>query len=175
MNTHTNRKYPAALICAFLAFAQVVLAQYADWRHSGTFFILTTLEGANLPATASEDNFPLLVRLDGDWFDFSQAQAKGDDIRFAAATGAPLAYQIEQWDPAAGTASVWVRIPNIRGNARQELKMYWGKADAASESRGEAVFNASNGYLSVWHMSETLKVKSARSNRKTPAPPLLPA
>ena len=53
-----------------------------------------------------------------------------------------------------GTASVWVRIPRIKGNARQAIQMHWGKADAASESNGKAVFNESNGYLSVWHMTE---------------------
>jgi len=34
------------------------------------------------------------------------------------------------------SASVRVKIPRIQGNARQELKVYWGKADAASESNG---------------------------------------
>ena len=32
--------------------------------------------------------------------------------------------------------------------------MHWGKADAASESNGKAVFNESNGYLSVLHMGD---------------------
>ena len=118
---------------------------------------MTTPEGANLPATASEDGFPLLVRLDKDWFDFSQAKAHGEDIRFATSTGTPLAYQVEQWDAAKGTASIWVRMPTIKGNARQEIKMYWGKTDAQSESSGSAVFNDSNGYLSVWHMNDPVK------------------
>jgi hypothetical protein len=36
------------------------------WKHSGTFYILTTPEGADLPATARESNFPLLLRLNRD-------------------------------------------------------------------------------------------------------------
>ena len=48
-------------------------------------------------------------------------------------------------------------MPTIKGNARQEIKMYWGKADATSESSGSAVFNESNGYLSVWHMNDPVK------------------
>ena len=129
-------------------------AQYPDWKHSGSIYLLTTPEGANLPASASEDGFPLLVRLHKDFFNFSQAKANGEDIRFSTSTGTPLAYQIEEWDPQNGTASIWVRIPTIKGNARQEIKLYWGKADAASESSGSAVFNESNGYLSVWHMND---------------------
>jgi hypothetical protein len=130
---------------------------YENWQHSGSLFILTTPEGANLPAFASEENFPLLVRLHEDYFNFSQTKANGDDIRFATSTGTPLAYQIDEWDAVNGNASIWVRIPLIKGNARQEIKLYWGKADAVSESSGKAVFNESNGYISVWHMNEQIK------------------
>ncbi len=130
---------------------------YAGWLHSGSLILLTTPDGANLPAPASEDGFPLLVRLHRDFFDFSQAKANGDDIRFSTRDGESLPYQIEEWDPAKGIASIWVRIPTIKGNARQEIKLHWGKADAASESSGKAVFNEANGYLSVWHMNEPLK------------------
>ncbi len=136
---------------------QTASGQYHGWRHSGSLYVLTTPEGANLPATASEAGFPLLVRLHKDWFDFSQAKAHGEDIRFAAGSGTPLAYEIDEWDPASGAASIWIRVPAIKGNARQEIKMYWGKPDAASQSSGSAVFNASNGYLSVWHMNDPVK------------------
>ena len=131
--------------------------QYAGWQHSGSLFVLTTPEGANLPAAASEKDFPLLVRLNREWFDFRQAKAGGEDIRFASGTGAPLAFQVEEWDAAQGQASIWVRLPLIVGNARQEIKMYWGNPGAASESNGKAVFNDANGYVSVWHMNEPLK------------------
>jgi len=132
-------------------------AQYQGWQHSGSLYILTTSDGAHLPASASEDGFPLLVRLHKDFFDFSQAKADGEDLRFSTNTGTPLAYQVEEWDAANAAASIWVRIPTIKGNERQEIKLYWGKADAASESNGTAVFNESNGYLSVWHMNDPVK------------------
>ena len=79
-----------------------------------------------------------------------------EDLRFSA-EGKPLAYQIEQWDAAAGTASIWVRVPTIKGNARQAIRLHWGKTDVASESNGSAVFNAANGFLAVWHMTEPVK------------------
>ncbi|MEI6675705.1 MAG: DUF2341 domain-containing protein [Verrucomicrobiota bacterium] len=141
---------------AILALLQAAQAQFPDWQHSGSFHVLTTPEGANLPATAVEENFPLLVRLDKGVFDFKQAQAMGEDVRFAAGDKA-LAYQIENWDAVSGTASIWVRLPSIKGNSHQELKMFWGKTDAVSESNGKAVFNESNGYLSVWHMDDPVK------------------
>ena len=46
-----------------LACAGAVPAQYPGWKHSGSVYLITTPEGADLPATASVENFPLLVRL----------------------------------------------------------------------------------------------------------------
>ena len=153
-----STKYRLAIFISILVLLpQAAIAQYPGWQHSGSLYILTTSEGANLPASASEKDFPLLVRLNKDFFDFSQAKPDGADIRFSNSAGTPLAYQIDEWDAANGTASIWVRIPTIEGSARQEIRLYWGKADAASESSGSAVFNQSNGYLSVWHMSDPVK------------------
>jgi hypothetical protein len=142
---------------AFLALLQTASAQYPGWQHSGSLYILTTPEGANLPATALEENFPLLVRLNKDWFNFSQAKPNGDDLRFASAAGTPLACQIDEWDAAAETAAIWVRIPAVKGAAHQEIEMFWGKADAVSESSGKAVFNEFNGYLAVFHLDDPAK------------------
>lgn len=130
---------------------------YDAWKHSGSLYLLTTPEGANLPAAASIEGFPLLVRLHKDFFDFSQAQKDGADLRCSSSTGEPLAYQIEHWDAAQGVASLWIRVPAIKGNSRQEIKLHWGNAAAASESNGKAVFSESNGYVSVWHMSDPVR------------------
>ena len=138
---------------------------FAAWKHSGVMSILTTRDGADLPASATEEGFPLLVRLDKDWFDFSQAQVKGGDVRFSAA-GKALAYQIEEWDATKGVAVIWVRIPMIKGNAHQELQMSWGKEDADSESDGKAVFNESNGYAAVFHLEDATKDETGALSAK---------
>jgi hypothetical protein len=142
------------IIC--LVFIEVASAQYVGWKYSGLMYIITTPEGAGLPATSSENDFPLLVRLNSDFFNFSQAKNAGEDIRFSTGTGLPLAYDIEEWDSSKGTACIWVRIPRIEGNTRQEIKMYWGMPGAKSESSGKAVFNQTNGYLSVLHMNDSV-------------------
>jgi Concanavalin A-like lectin/glucanases superfamily/Domain of unknown function (DUF2341)/Carbohydrate esterase, sialic acid-specific acetylesterase len=130
-------------------------AQYPDWKETGAIFLNTTPDGANLPVDVSIEDFPLLVRLHEDFFDFASAAPSGEDVRFSS-QGKALAYQIERWDAAAGTASIWVRIPKIQGNTRQEINLHWGKPTAKSESNGRAVFNESNGYLSVLHMGEDI-------------------
>ena len=134
----------------------VSVQSYETWTNSASFFILTTPEGANIASGTAETNFPVLLRLNGSNFTFAQAQSDGRDIRFTTLAGTPLSYQIEQWDAAAGTAAVWIKIPSISANARQEIKMYWGKAGVATESSGLNVFNAANGYVSVMHLNETV-------------------
>jgi hypothetical protein len=128
--------------------------QIQDWKHVGTLAILTTPDGANLPESASVKEFPLLVRLSKETFNFSQAQPHGEDVRFSA-DGKPLALQIDMWDAALGVAAVWVRIPVINGNTRQLITMHWGKADAESQSNGKAVFNASNGHVVAMHLGDS--------------------
>ena len=78
-------RYLLRLTCflTFLGFFSNASAQYGDWKHSGSMYIVTTPEGANLPTAAEEKNFPLLVRIHRDYFDFSQAKPRGEDIRFS--------------------------------------------------------------------------------------------
>lgn len=135
---------------------------YEEWPHSGSLWLLTTPEGADLPAGAKVDEFPVLVRLHRDFFDFAEAKPGGDDVRFSSSTGERLAFEIEEWNATEGVASVWVRVPVITGNSRQEIKMHWGNANAASESDGRAVFNESNGYLGVWHMNDPVRDETGR-------------
>ncbi|MCX6880282.1 MAG: DUF2341 domain-containing protein [Verrucomicrobia bacterium] len=135
---------------------QVTARAYSAWAHAASLAILTTPEAADLPATAAVTDFPILLRLNAGNFDFAQAKPQGEDLRFSTTAGTRLFYQIEQWDAGSATASIWVKIPLIKGNAVQQIRMYWGLAEAAGESNGPAVFNATNGYASVLHMDEAL-------------------
>ena len=71
----------SALQFAFIVTAQntpaASLAPYPGWQHSGALTILTTPEGANLPASALETDFPLLVRLSRDELDFHVVRMSG--------------------------------------------------------------------------------------------------
>ena len=159
--SHWKHLLATALITAFAPSLQAG-ADMLDWKHSGSIYIITTPEGANLPASALEKNFPLLVRLNQEYFDFSQAKLRGEDIRFTA-KGKPLAYQIERWDAVEGKADIWVRIPNIKGNEHQAIRMHWGNEQATSESNGERVFHTAEGFAGVWHLGENLKDATANN------------
>jgi len=149
-----GRRRPWFAVAVILAMPAGAAEPLADWTRSGALFVITTPDGADLPAGAVVERFPLLVRLHGDSFDFGAARPDGADLRFTTAAGVPLAHEVESWDAAAGTAAVWVCVPRIEGNAVQELRVHWGNPAAASTADGRAVFNAANGHLSVWHMAD---------------------
>ena len=151
------KRISSLIIALLLPLATSAQESLTDWKYSGKLAILTTPDGAELPEGAVVEGFPLLVRIVKDWFDFAQAKADGADLRFATTAGEPLKYEIEDWNTIDGSASIWVRLPTIKGNAQQMIQMFWGNANVASESNGKAVFNDSNGYVSVWHLGEVVR------------------
>lgn len=50
-------------LIVIMAFPETAPAQYPGWKHVGSIYVLTTTDGANVSASASETGFPLLVRL----------------------------------------------------------------------------------------------------------------
>lgn len=162
--TNPQIRSQSTLLSTLLALLAILLiqwnsnptsAQESQWNHQSSIYLITTPDGANLPEASSEENFPVLVRLHSDFFDFSTAHPQGHDIRFVS-DGLNLPYQIEQWDASIGNASIWVQVPKIQGNQQQEIKIHWGNTNAKSESNGAAVFNSSNHYLSVLHLDASL-------------------
>jgi hypothetical protein len=123
------------------------------WGYSKTIVLNTTNSGANVSRNVFK--FPLLVRLADTNFIFSQAKTNGEDLRFAKSDSTPLPYEIERWDAANSRAEVWVKIDTIYGdNGTQAITMYWGNPDAVSASNSAAVFDTTNGFQGVWHLSE---------------------
>lgn len=124
---------------------------YTTWKYSRQLVLNTTAAGAAIIGNVYD--FPILVHVTGTTFDFSQAQNRGEDIRFAKSNGSPLTYEIERWDRANQQAEIWVRIDSIYGNNdSQTITMHWGNPDAANESNGAAVFDTTTGFTGVWHL-----------------------
>lgn len=124
---------------------------YSAWPRSMRLYLNTTASGANVAGGA--DDFPVLVRLDKDNFDFSQS--RGSDVRFADAKGKRLRYEVERWDSAAAMAELWVRVDRVAGNSNsQYLTMHWGLAGAQQIADSRQVFGADAGFAGVWHLNE---------------------
>ncbi len=133
------------------------LAEYfSTWKASK--FI--SLNPASMGLQNTIVNYPFLVRLDSSNFNFNQAQANGNDLRFIRVNGKPLEYQIEKWDSLARKAEIWVRIDTIYAkNANQNLQMFWGQANALAMVNRNPIFDTANGFSGVWHFSETANEK----------------
>jgi biopolymer transport protein ExbB len=88
-----------------------------DWAYRKKIELDTTTGG--LPLTATLVDVPVPIRLHtGNFPYFVDVQPNGADFRFIAADDAtPLTYHIEQFEPTAGLAVIWVRVPRIEPNA----------------------------------------------------------
>jgi hypothetical protein len=126
---------------------------YSSWTRSRRIFLNTSVSGAG--AVGNVFNFPVLVRLTKNNFNFPEAKPAGDDIRFAKQDNTALSFEIERWDPMAGLAELWVKIDTVFGNDSGHcIMMYWGNQQAAPISNGAAVFDTGNGFQGVWHMNQ---------------------
>ncbi len=128
------------------------LEDYTKWAFSKNI----TINAGGLGLSGKVPRFPYLVRLNKTNFDFSQAQSSGQDIRFSRSDGAHFPYQIERWNSTStvDSAEIWVLVDTVYNNSTQYFKMYWGNAGAQSWSNGQKVFETSNGFIGVYHLSE---------------------
>jgi len=120
---------------------------YSLWAHSQKIIVNTKAAGI----LDTLKSFPLLVRLDSSNFDFTTTN--GEDIRFAGMQNEHLPYQIEQFDAAHKTATLWVGLDSLFGNVNtQFITLYSGKTGVANFSQPSTIFN---GYTGVWHLQNT--------------------
>lgn len=156
----TGRFGLVALSVAFLGNMATILADgYLDsgWTKKASIYLNTTNNGANV--TSNLTNIPVLIKLNGNNFDFSQSLVTGGgDIRFMKNDRTVLSYQIERWSDGTGkndTAEIWVKVDTVYGNnSTQFIKMYWGKAGVISKSNSGQVFATANGFAAVYHLDE---------------------
>ena len=133
---------------------------YPSWPYSAKFILNTSSSGADVRENVLD--FPVLIRLTSNNFNFSQAKANGEDIRFCKADGSSLSYEIERWDRLQQRAEIWVKIDTVYGNnQKQSYTMYWGNHWSRSQSSSTAVFDNKNGFAGVWHLSETAGTSAA--------------
>ena len=133
------------------------------WKYSHPVLLNTSQSGADIKGDVY--NFPLLVRLDEENFDFSQAKPDGSDIRFTKSDYSPLEHEIERWDQSSYQAEVWVKVDTLFGNdSLQWIMMYWGNEDAQDRSNAAAVFDTASGFQGVWHLAGDQNEYDATAN-----------
>ena len=92
---------------------------------------------------------PVLVRLSADHpsgFAYTDCAADGSDLFFADASGRPIPFEIDTWDPT-GESLVWVKVPSL-GQGTTFTMYYKGASDAANDPSG-----VWTDYTGVWHLN----------------------
>ena len=112
--------------------------------------------------------FPVLVELNSSITGFtynSFASTTGGDLRFFAADGEELPYEIETWNPT-GTSRIWVRSGSISGT-NTVITAAWG--DSTQTTAPSYVSDGStwsNGYHGAWHFQDLIGTTLADSGSK---------
>ena len=123
------------------------------WKYSKRLRLNTSASGANSKQTIYR--FPVLVRLTGNNFDFSQARYDGADLLFTKQNDTFLPFEIERWDAGKRKAEIWVLVDTLPGNdSSNSIIIYWGNPQADNNSDGAAVFDTAAGFRGVWHLGE---------------------
>lgn len=106
----------------------------------------------NSASTENLSDFPMMVKLTPERFDYSFAQVDGDDIRFVDPDGTALDYECDTWE-LDGDSFFWVRVPQVdAGSTTDYFWMYYGTAAVGNGENAEAVWN--DGYVAVYHMND---------------------
>jgi hypothetical protein len=125
------------------------------WKYARQLLLNTTASGAGVQGNVT--GFPVLVRLTSGNFNFAEAEANGDDLRFTKPDNTPLPYEIERWNASPAQAEIWVRADTVYGNDSTHcFVMYWGNQRAADSSNSAAVFDTGSGggFAGVWHLAQ---------------------
>jgi hypothetical protein len=97
------------------------------------------------------DDFPALVTLKADRFDFQTASANGADVRFVDPDCSELAHELAAWTDSEALA--WVRVPQVQPRGRVDfIWLYWGALDEASRENPPGVWRD---YDAVWHFDDS--------------------
>jgi hypothetical protein len=97
--------------------------------------------------------FPLMVRLQKSDINYSEFERNGSNLRITDGRNQDLAFEIEEWDSANGSALLWVSLDTIlAGQSGVDLRFQ--SLPMSTEHRASTVFSPSEGFASVLHFSE---------------------
>jgi biopolymer transport protein ExbB len=125
------RRLIPALLCLLLAASPAFAWWNPEWTGRKTIVIDTTASGLNLSTPVSD--IPVLLRLhSGNFPQFLNSLDGGADFRLIAGDDqTPLKYHVEKFDAASQIAYVWVKIPTLMPQSKDNtLYLYFGNQTA---------------------------------------------
>ncbi|HEY4375315.1 MAG TPA: DUF2341 domain-containing protein [Burkholderiales bacterium] len=141
------------LLAAFLLLPLPAKAWWnKDWTSRKQVTLNTSDSGVATKQALAQVVIPL--RLHSGDFEFTDAKPDGADLRFIAADDkTPLKYHIEQFDSVSGLAVIWVQVPQLAPNAKdQKIWMYYGNDKATPGDDAKGSYDSAT--LAVLHFGE---------------------
>ena len=124
----------------------------AAWLSGWKYRRAITVNSSDIDADLT--NFPVLVRLSAECFDFGLAAADGRDVRFTdAGGGTSLLFEREAHGAAAGEAAYWVRLPLVSATSNTTFYLYHGNGGALDMANAAGVWD--DAHVGVWHLQGT--------------------
>ena len=122
--------------------------------------------GAGLDAKTAV--FPFMLRLSTQTFAFDDVKADGSDLRVAGPNGERVDHYVENFDPEAGLATVWVKGVNFDPAAASAYQLYYG-GDVPSTANPSGVFDASE-VLVIDFTGNAPRDRTRNNNQMTSVP-----
>lgn len=123
-----------------------------DWTGRKQITLNTSSTGLETKQALAQVVMP--VRLNTGNFVFADAREDGSDLRFVGPDDkTPLKYHIEQFDGVSELAVIWVQVPALAANAKdQALWMYYGNSKAAAGEDVKGTYDTTT--LVLMHFNE---------------------
>ncbi|MCB1132987.1 MAG: DUF2341 domain-containing protein, partial [Verrucomicrobiae bacterium] len=143
----------AGVLAATLSTGIARAEDAAWWDKSWTSRQKLNFDTSDLGGDAGEST--VLVRLYDGNFQFALARENGSDIRIVAADGKTvLPHQIESYDNLLNEAYLWVKIPAVKGGAKEPFTIYYGNQDPAMPAANKASDAWAEDLAAVFHFAE---------------------
>ncbi len=142
----------AAILFAFLSFGFLEPAS-AYWNKEWTIRKQITIDpgAAATPLAGPIGTVALLLRLHDGNFTFAEAKDDGSDIRFVAGDDKTLLpYHIEKYDSVLDEAFVWVKVPDVKANAKKTIWLYYGNGKATRAEDAKGTYDADTTLVYHW-------------------------
>lgn len=132
------------------------------WDSAWRYRMRVTIDGAMSPVDWT--SFVTLVVIEDPALE--HAQPDGDDFVVVVEGGdAPLAHEIERFEPEAGRLLAWVKVPAFKAGQPNDLTLYFGNPKVASQAHANVVWG--DDHAGVWHLGED--AADEQSGAKHPA------
>lgn len=119
------------------------------WDPAWGYRMSVTIDGAMSPVDWT--SFVALVVVEDPAL--QHAQPDGDDFVFVVEGGdAPLAHEVELFEPEPGRLLAWVKVPAFKAGQPSGLTLYFGNPGAPSQAHPNVVWG--DDHAGVWHLDE---------------------